>query len=132
MFPAAYRAGMEAERPDSHWFLEQWIPFDFSNDSIIKEEKNRQPDLRSGRYGDWRMASLEWHPYHPSHDNYQLEGLCHRWITRCISLDSRVAKLELNDVRKAFKDSYEKDTIIAFANHDLRDMREEVKCYAND
>lgn len=127
MFPASYRAGMEAERPDSHWFLEQWIPFDYSNDSYIKANEDRQPDLRDGRYGDWRHASMKWKPYHPSHDDYQSEGNCHRMLTRCISLDSRVAKLELEDVRDAFKQAMDgEDAIIAFANHDFRDMRDEV------
>lgn len=127
MFPAAYRAGMEAERPDSHWFLEQWIPFDYSNDSYIKANNDRQPDLRDGRYGDWRHASMKWKPYHPDHDDYQQEGNCHRMLTRCISLDSRVAKLELSDVEDAFEQAHNgEDAIIAFANHDFRDMRDEV------
>src|SRR5690606_40662912 len=30
-FPAANRPGFHVLRPDSHWFLEQYIPFDFSN-----------------------------------------------------------------------------------------------------
>lgn len=127
MFPSVYRAGMEAERPDSHWFLEQWIPFDYSNDSYIKANNDRQPDLRDGRYGDWRRASMKWKPYHPSHDDYQVEGSCHRMLTRCISLDSRVAKLELQDVRDAFSQARDGESaIIAFANHDFRDMRDEV------
>ncbi len=126
MFPSVYRAGMEAERPDSHWFLEQWIPFDYSNDSFLKENDSRQPDLRDGRYGDWRRAPMDWYPYHPSHDDYQLKGSCHRWITRCLNINSRVTKLDINDIRKAFSDSYKKDTILSFSNHDFRDMREEV------
>ncbi|PSP32646.1 hypothetical protein BRC64_05880 [Halobacteriales archaeon QH_10_67_22] len=32
-FPTAYRPGYHTERPDSHWFLEQWIPFDYANQS---------------------------------------------------------------------------------------------------
>lgn len=127
IFPAAYRAGMEAERPDSHWFLEQWIPFDYSNASFEKKNEARQPDLRNGRYGDWRHASREWRPYHPSHDDYQLEGNCHRLITRCISLDSRVAKVEKYDVEDAFKlASEEGKAVLSFANHDFRDMHDEV------
>ncbi len=126
-FPAAYRAGMEAERPDSHWFLEQWIPFDYNNDSFSRKDEERQPDLRGGRYGDWRRSSRAWRPYHPSHDDYQISGNCHRLITRCVSLDSRVAKLEKEDVRDAFQQAEDgKDAILAFANHDFRDMRAEV------
>lgn len=127
MFPASYRAGMEAERPDSHWFLEQWIPFDYSNDSYIKANSERQPDLRDGRYGDWRRAPMKWKPYHPSHDDYQVEGNCNRMITRCLSLDSRLVALDLRDVREAFEQADRDGTaIIAFANHDFRDMRDEV------
>lgn len=127
MFPCAYRAGYEAERPDSHWFLEQWIPFDFSCNSFRKEDLERQPDLRNGRYGDWRHATRHWHPYHPSHDNYQLEGNCRRWISRCLSIDSRLVKMNLADVRQAFVEAEENHpSIMAFASHDFRDMRREI------
>jgi hypothetical protein len=37
-FPVANRAGFHVERPDSHWFLEQFIPFDLSNTN--KDERN--------------------------------------------------------------------------------------------
>ena len=30
-FPSVYRPGFHTIRPDSHWFLEQFIPFDYSN-----------------------------------------------------------------------------------------------------
>ena len=33
-FPTVFRAGFHVERPDSHLFLEQWIPFDLSNISL--------------------------------------------------------------------------------------------------
>lgn len=131
-FPSAYRAGMEAERPDSHWFLEQWIPFDYSCNSYRKENIERQPDLRDGRYGDWRRATKKWRPYHPSHDDYQTEGNCHRWITRCLSLDSRLIKLEAGDVEQAFIQAREGEpAILSFSNHDFRDMREEVRYAQN-
>lgn len=131
-FPACYRAGMEAERPDSHWFLEQWIPFDYSCNSYYKENIDRQPDLRDGRYGDWRRATKQWIPYHPSHDDYQIPGTCHRWITRCLSLDSRLIKLERSDVEQAFSQAEEgKTAILSFSNHDFRDMRAEVEYARN-
>lgn len=33
-FPSAFRPGFHTERPDSNWFLEQWIPFDCANQSV--------------------------------------------------------------------------------------------------
>ena len=30
-FPAAHRPGFHVIRPDSHWFLEQFVPFDYSS-----------------------------------------------------------------------------------------------------
>lgn len=126
-FPAVYRAGMEAERPDAHWFLEQWIPFDFSCNSYIKDNIKRQPDLREGRYGDWRRATRKWHPYHPSFEDYQVEGKCKRWISRCISADSRLISLSECDVQQAFDEaSDDHPSILAFSSHDFRDLESEV------
>lgn len=129
-FPTVYRAGMEAERPDAHWFLEQWIPFDFSCNSYLKENMDRQPDLRDGRYGDWRRATRHWHPYHPSHDDYQVEGDCKRWISRCLSLDSRLISLTKKDIQQAFDEAEEShSSILSFSSHDFRDLESEVdKC----
>lgn len=126
-FPSVYRAGMEAERPDAHWFLEQWIPFDFSCNSYVKDNLLRQPDLRNGRYGDWRRATLHWHPYHPSYDDYQVAGNCKRWISRCLSVDSRLVGLTISDVKQAFEESEENHpTILSFSSHDFRSLRNEV------
>lgn len=126
-FPSVYRAGMEAERPDAHWFLEQWIPFDFSCNSYIKDNNMRQPDLRNGRYGDWRRATRQWHPYHPSYEDYQTLGECKRWINRCLSVDSRLVGLSLSDVKQAFEESEDNHpTILAFSSHDFRNLKDEV------
>jgi hypothetical protein len=59
-FPLINRAGMHTERPDSHWFLEQWIPFDASNQSIENDDYNS-----NDRFGDWKGASDDWSIYHP-------------------------------------------------------------------
>lgn len=61
-FPTAFRPGFHTERPDSHWFLEQWIPFDYGNQAI-KENETNQLDMMNGRFGDWRKAPIEWRPY---------------------------------------------------------------------
>ena len=80
-FPSVFRAGFQSERPDSNWFLEQWIPFDISSMSVENiDEINKNIDFKNGRSGDWRLATKEWEVYHPSHDNYQINGNCRRWI----------------------------------------------------
>ena len=100
-FPAVFRPGFHTERPDSNWFLEQWIPFDYANQSMLNNEEG-QKDLSQGRFGDWRRASTEWYPYHPSNDDYQISGSCRRWITRCLNMYARTRQMEQRDVDDAF------------------------------
>lgn len=125
-FPAAFRPGFHTERPDSNWFLEQWIPFDYANQST-KEIETGQDDLSNGRFGDWRHAPLEWRPYHPAHDDYQDKGSCRRWITRCLNMYARTRQISQNDVDDAFADAkkYGK-SILAFTDHDYKDMEFEI------
>ncbi|MBY0471648.1 hypothetical protein K2X30_10825 [bacterium] len=127
-FPAAFRAGFHCERPDSHWFLEQYVPFDFSSQAVDDSKLANQRDLAAGRYGDWRQAPRNWQPYHPDHDDYQKPGNCRRWITRCLNMPgSRLRMLEQPHVDQAFEEAGSgKPTILAFTNHDFRDMRSEI------
>lgn len=121
-FPSAYRPGFHTERPDSNWFLEQWIPFDYSNQSV-KGTDTDQPDLAGGRFGDWRSAPLSWIPYHPDHDNYQIKGNCRRWIARCLNMYARLREITLLDVEDAFKEAeIEGASILSFTDHDFKDM----------
>ena len=128
-FPSVYRAGFHTERPDSHWFLEQWIPFDYSNQAMSdRTRKSGQPDLDGGRFGDWRHAPAEWLPYHPHHDDYQRKGDCHRWITRCLNMHARLREIALEDVRDAFWTvATGKSAILAFTDHDYKDIRFEIE-----
>ncbi len=125
-FPTAFRPGFHTERPDSNWFLEQWIPFDYGNQSTEINETG-QSDLADGRFGDWRRASLEWFPYHPDHDDYQVKGTCRRWITRCLNMYARTRQITQEDVNKAFQKAAEgNSTILAFTDHDYKDMEFEI------
>lgn len=120
-FPCVNRPGFHAERPDSNWFLEQWMPFDIAN--LNSEDDTFQPDLQNGRWGDWRRAPKGWSIYHPSHDDYQTPGECRRAIARCLMLEGRIAPLTPAEIEKAFIQARDKPTILAFANHDYRDMQ---------
>jgi hypothetical protein len=125
-FPGAYRPGFHTIRPDSHWFLEQFIPFDFSNQS--HEEDGDQPDLIAGRFGDWRRATRSWTPYHPHHDDYQSEGSCRRLTARCLNMRTRMRCLNQGEVDRAFAEAQDgSPVVLSFTNHDFRNMRPEME-----
>ena len=129
-FPSTYRPGFHTIRPDSNWFLEQWIPFDFSNQST--ENEGNQPDLIGGRWGDWRRAPKSWKPYHPSMDDYQIPGNCRRWIFRCLNMEARLREIKQEDFYDAFREANNNlPTVLCFTNHDFRDMSNEIEKMRN-
>jgi hypothetical protein len=127
-FPAAHRPGFHVIRPESHWFLEQYVPFDFSSQAVTNSASDgAQFGLLGGRFGDWRRAPKTWEPYHPSKDDYQVPGDCRRWIARCLNVGTRYRLLSEQDVRQAFDEASEgKPVILAITNHDFRDMAPDV------
>ena len=127
-FPAANRPGFHVIRPDSHWFLEQYVPFDFSSQAMLPAGPDAaQADLEGGRLGDWRRAPADWQPYHPAHDDYQVPGGCRRWIARCLNIGTRYRLLAERDVRQAFLEAREgRPVVLAVTNHDFRDMRPDI------
>ena len=127
-FPSAFRAGFQAERPDSHWFLEQWIPFDITNMAVDDPRPlDLSIDFRKGRSGDWRLAPADWSVYHPSHDNYQIPGDCRRWIARALNVMNRIASIDQREMDKAFaRAAAGTPTIVGMAGHDFRDLGTEV------
>ncbi len=128
-FPAAFRAGCHTERPDLHWFLEQWIPFDYSNQAMPATERDEaQLDLAAGRFGDWRRAPDAWGPYHPHPDDHQVPGQCNRWILRCLNVGTRVRVLTAEEVDRAFVRAEQGEaTVLALTDHDFRDVRKDVR-----
>lgn len=125
-FPVVNRPGFHAERPDSHAFLEQWLPFDYANQSGAGVVN--QPDLSFGRFGDWGRASTSWRGYQPHHDDYQQEGQCRRRIFRCLNVGTRFRALTERHVGEAFTEADSSGAaILAFADHDYRDIRPDVE-----
>jgi len=132
-FPKVYRAGFQTERPDSNWFLEQWMPFDISSMSIDNIELlEQQADLQRGRFGDWRLAPTTWEVYQPSHDNYQLKGHCRRYIGRALNMGTRIANIDQKEVNKAFeRASNGLPTLLGITNHDFREIGADVDGFRN-
>ena len=127
-FPAAHRPGFHVIRPDSHWFLEQFIPFDYASQATQSTvEDQAQFGLQGGRLGDWRRAPVTWKPYHPSPDDYQTPGDCRRWVARCLNVGTRFRLISEQDVRHAFNEArVGKPVVMAVTNHDFRDMAPDV------
>jgi hypothetical protein len=109
--------------------LEQHIPFDYANQAVdLPDDDEAQSDLTGGRFGDWRRAPKSWTPYHPSHDDYQTQGNCRRWIARCLNVGTRYKLLEESHVRQAFEQAQkDQPVVLAFTNHDFRDIRPDVR-----
>jgi len=124
-FPTVNRPGFHSERIDIHLFLEQWIPFDYANN--VYDLEDGQDDLAGERFGDWRRASKKWFGYKPSHDDYQILGKCRRTILRCLNVGTRFKILKESHVLEAFNDAEKNGiSILAFSNHDWRDIRPDV------
>lgn len=127
-FPSCFRAGFQAERPDSHWFLEQFIPFDISNMATADTtDIDNSIDFRNGRSGNWRKAPHDWSVYHPSHDDYQLPGDCRRLIGRALNLRNRIGNVTQAEMDAAFAKAAEGETVlVGVSSHDWRDLRPEL------
>ncbi len=129
-FPSAFRAGFQAERPDSHLFLEQWIPFDFTNMAIENwESLETHSDFRLGRSGNWKGAPCSWEPYHPDLHDHRKIGNCHRWIARSLNTMNRIAGISIDEIRKAFLDAQKTGNpqIVGMCGHDWRDLESEIQ-----
>lgn len=127
-FPVVNRAGFHCERPDSHLFMEQWIPFDLSNmsteDYSILENS---VDFRNGRTGDWRRATTNWEVYQPHHDDYQIPGNCRRWIGRVLNVKNRISSIDQKEMDKAFNQANSgQSALVGVTGHDFRNLGTEV------
>ena len=127
-FPTVNRAGFHTIRQDSNLFLEQWVPFDFSNQSEYQPGDMQQKDLSDGRFGDWRRAPLEWKPYNPDFSDYQSIGNMNRFTTKCLNIGTRLRLLTEFEITKAFElANTEGKAILSFTNHDFRDMSKDIE-----
>ena len=124
-FPVVNRAGFHAIKQDSSFFLEQWIPFDYSSQALHFNEQNNQSDKY--RFGDWRRAPKDWIPFHPSYDDYQTPGSMNRYTTKCLNIGTRENLLNDYEIEMAFKNAREYGAaILSFTNHDFRDMSVDI------
>lgn len=127
-FPKVNRAGFHSERPDSNWFLEQWIPFDPSNQAIdTTTSKEIQKDAINCRFGDWVGAPSDWSVYHPSPYDWRKHGESNRVIARVLNLRGRFRNINDLELKRAFlKAERGEDVYVGVTNHDWREMSIEI------
>ena len=132
-FPTVNRAGFHSERFDSNFFLEQWLPFDPSNQSVSDDKQPKfQNDLSFGRFGDWRGAPDDWSIYSPSIDDWRKPGKFNRKIARVLNMKSRHRNISEKEIEKAFlKASKGEDIYLGITNHDWREMSIEIDDFRN-
>ena len=124
-FPIVNRAGYHAVRQDSSFFLEQWIPFDYSNQAMYRDDGEH---FDHHRFGDWRRAPKTWIPYHPSHDDYQTPGSMNRYTTKCLNIGTRLKLIDEFEIEMAFQNAIENGSaILSFTNHDFRDIAVDIE-----
>jgi 2-hydroxy-3-keto-5-methylthiopentenyl-1-phosphate phosphatase len=123
-FPIVNRAGFHTERPDSNWFLEQWMPFDASNQAIENDDY-----CSNGRFGDWKGAPNDWSIYHPDIYDWRKTGNCNRYISRVLNLKTRFRNITIEEIRKAFyKAQTEQSNIyLGITDHDFREISIEIE-----
>ncbi len=129
-FPSVFRAGGTIENDDfSHW-LEQWIPYDFSNRNSNDFDWNyKEADGRTiGSLTRWKYTKLSWKPYHPSWNDYSQTGEMKRFIARSLDVKSGPHTLSENEVYTAFKEAKKTKAKVIFSifEHDFRDRSSEI------
>lgn len=124
-FPSVNRPGFHSERADSNFFLESWIPFDYGNQRF--DDQTDQPDMVNKRFGDWERAPKTWRGYNPSLHDYQKKGNLNRYIFRCLNIGTRIRCIKNSHIIEAFNEANKKGSaILAFCNHDYRDMSNDI------
>ena len=125
-FPVVNRAGFHTVRFDSNLFLEQWMPFDASNQSV-KNIPKFQTDMINGRYGDWRGAPGDWSIYNPAFNDWRKKGNLKRSISRVLNINSRHREVSESDIKLSFEKAKQGENVyLGITNHDWRDMYSEL------
>lgn len=130
-FPRINRAGFHTVRPDSNFFLEQWIPFDASNQSMIEENEQVQKDAINGRFGDWKGAPSDWSVYHPDLYDWRKPGDLKRVIAKCLNIKTRFRNINEHELAIAFNKARRENrgVYVGITNHDFREMSVEIEAF---
>ena len=122
-FSPIFRAGGNIERNDLSFWLENFIPFDFSCLSYRKGKNI----YKSAGMSDWRFAPSDWSYYNPDIYDYRKKGKMNRTIFRSLDLDTNSYSIDKNDIESAFKRSLKTNTVLSVSTHDRRNIVPEIE-----
>lgn len=90
VFPVSFRSGWHYM--DNAWqaYEERYVPFDYSNAAPFKQGDEKEPSW----FVDWSESPLEFKPYHPNADNYQIEGDLKQWRIRSVQFQDQSLTLQ--------------------------------------
>lgn len=128
-FPSVFRAGGTIETNATSRWLEQWIPFDYSNRSGKLNLNKREADGRLiTELFDWSRAPDDWSHYHPDLEDYQRPGAMKRVVFRSLDLQSGAHVLRQEEIEQAFEHaSAGHATVFSCFDHDFRDRAEAIE-----
>lgn len=127
-FPNIFRAGGTIEdNIQSNW-LENWIPFDYSNrnDPGINWGKKEADGRKIKELLPWEKAPTKWQPYHPSERDLTRHGSMKRLITKSLDLKSGVHTMTKGKVLRIFRQVKNEDIIFSVFDHDFRERESEI------
>lgn len=118
-YPTIFRSGWVWENNDFSLWLDDIIPFDFSNAAPLTASGTYKDRYSAGKMYDWSQAPDDWSFYHPDSGNYQKPGNLKRTIFRCLP-GHRTLDLDLN---KAFaRAARGEDVLIGYYTHSFNDL----------
>ncbi len=125
-FPAAYRAGYCLERWDANLWLENWIPFDFSNQSINFDFPVQKRIANENDF--WLRAPRDWSHYHPDSHDVERPGNLRRTMFRSLCINTRLYSLDEEEIRRAFRRADSGlPTVVSGFSHDFRVLAPEAE-----
>lgn len=127
-FPIVYRSGGTIEDSNQSNWLEQWIPYDYSNrnSSNVNWEKIEADGRKLRDLLKWQKAPNSWIPYHPSNEDFTHPGNMKRLILRSLDIKSGAHITTEKEILKAFNDAKKSgNLILSVFEHDFRDRASE-------
>lgn len=111
VYPMVYRSGWDWENSDFSNWLDDVVPFDFSNGAPLTSDGSHISSDPAGNHYDWSQAPSDWSWYHPDSADYQHPGSLKRMVFRCVP-GHRVTDLDFD---KAFRRAANGENVVVAA-----------------